>query len=223
MNHRPLRRVNGFTLIELLTIIAIIGILAAIIIPVTGRVRESARGSTCRSNLRQVTMATLLAANDNRGRFPAMRSFEWDQPGWNVAGGPRYVYLREGLSRYIKNGNRYYEPFRCPTQEARGREGGRKGDFLVQDNNGSPHYRYNAFMAANNPLPNDPARAMLYFETIWSDWPARDWPHRQSGFSISVSYADGHVTTMTEPAYRELVRGAATEGDSEFFQRGWRR
>ena len=43
---------SGFTLIELLTVIAIIAILAAILIPVVGSVRASARSSVCQSNLR---------------------------------------------------------------------------------------------------------------------------------------------------------------------------
>ena len=57
-------------MIELLTVIAIIGILAAILIPVVGRVRESARMSTCQSNLRQWHAAWLMFANDNNGRVP---------------------------------------------------------------------------------------------------------------------------------------------------------
>ncbi len=66
------RRRGGFTLIELLTVIAIIGILAAILIPVVGAVRESARASQCLSNLRQIGSGIYLYADDNDGRLPPL-------------------------------------------------------------------------------------------------------------------------------------------------------
>ena len=64
---------GGFTLIELLTVIAIIAILAAILIPVVGKVRETARASKCLSNLRGWGVATALFAADNKNRLPATR------------------------------------------------------------------------------------------------------------------------------------------------------
>lgn len=60
----------GFTLIELLTVIAIIGILASIIIPTVGKVRESARRTADASNLRQIGTACLTWANEHNDRFP---------------------------------------------------------------------------------------------------------------------------------------------------------
>ncbi|RRJ94728.1 prepilin-type N-terminal cleavage/methylation domain-containing protein [Opitutaceae bacterium TAV4] len=66
-------KVTGFTLIELLTVIAIIGILAAILIPTVGRVRQSARAATCTSNLRQIHAGVMLWAGENKDRYMPAR------------------------------------------------------------------------------------------------------------------------------------------------------
>lgn len=70
----PSRRA-GFTLIELLVVIAIIAILAAILFPVFARAREKARQTMCAQNMRQITTAFILYADDNNGRLPGTQAF----------------------------------------------------------------------------------------------------------------------------------------------------
>ena len=67
---------QGFTLIELLVVIAIIAILAAILFPVFAQAREKARGISCLSNIKQLSLGMIMYAQDYDESFPQWR---WDQ------------------------------------------------------------------------------------------------------------------------------------------------
>lgn len=117
---------SGFTLIELLTVIAIIGILAAIIIPTVSKVREKARSSQCANNLRQWGMAVNLYAVDNKNTYYVVSSNgrAWSQIGTNAG-----VY-----SPYFKREKRldYGDMLFCPTEEVARRiadNGGNTPDY----------------------------------------------------------------------------------------------
>ena len=75
---------HAFTLIELLVVIAIIASLASLLLPALGRAKEQARSVHCLNQIRQLGLATLNYADDNREQVPIQfpEHLEWT---WGTA------------------------------------------------------------------------------------------------------------------------------------------
>lgn len=69
---RTVRAADGFTLVELLVVVAIIGMLCALLMPAIGGAAQKAKSAKCLGSLRQVGIAVqqYLADPDNGNRFP---------------------------------------------------------------------------------------------------------------------------------------------------------
>ena len=102
---------RGFTLIELLVVIAIIAILAAILFPVFGRARESARRASCQSNLKQIGLGLMQYAQDYDGWTPGSVTFN-QMPSGGAASWPSMI------QPYVKSS----QLFVCPSSDTTARD-----------------------------------------------------------------------------------------------------
>lgn len=86
------RRAGAFTLVELLTVIAIIGILAALLLPAVTRSQMRAKRIVCVNDLGQMGIAFQIFMHDHAGKFPMSvpmsdgGSQEFVQNGYAVGG-----------------------------------------------------------------------------------------------------------------------------------------
>jgi prepilin-type N-terminal cleavage/methylation domain-containing protein len=67
-----MKRKQGFSLVELLVVVAIIGILVSLLLPVIGQIRNKAKWSVCISNLRSMGLGIHAYADDYHGVVPYM-------------------------------------------------------------------------------------------------------------------------------------------------------
>ena len=200
---------NGFTLVELLVVIAIIAVLMAILMPALHRAREQGKRAVCLNNVKQLTLAWILYADDNDGKLVngmggVDRSKEKAWVGMCRANGSeklpedqQIIAIQEGaLWPYCK----VLKLYRCPT--------GFQGELLtyaaMDGVNGKPREgtaKPGVWVKKRAEIRNPPYRMVFidegyvtadsyathYVEERWYDDPTV-----RHGDGTNFSFADGH-------------------------------
>ncbi len=153
---------TAFTLIELLVVIAIIGILAAILLPALSRARAQARSTQCVNNLRQLYLANVMYAGENKGCYvPAAADIfdfqngnhcRWHGRRESSDGNSDFDFHQGPLFEYLADG-RVKE---CPEFMEVRKRGGTANTF----ESGTGGYGYNmAYVGSTLSTTEDPDQA----------------------------------------------------------------
>jgi prepilin-type processing-associated H-X9-DG protein len=175
---RATRRLSAFTLIEMLVIIAVIGLLAALLLPVFSRAKEAARATACISNLHQIGLALQVYVDSHHNRLPVMR----DRPA-DTNAAPTNTLPSVDVVLKTELGN--LKVLRCPSD--------RKGIF---ERTGSS-YSWNSLLNGEDAdhlkvlgLNFSPHAIPVFFDK--EGFHAARGPDK----AVNYLYADGHIKNL---------------------------
>ncbi len=142
---------RGFTLIEMLVVIAIIALLVTLLFPMTNKMLEKAKRTTCLGQMRQIGQACMLYASEHDGILEGAYSYT---SGGGAANRRHWYYYLVQEDKYLNLSGLGEKILRCPKNE-----GGIYGMYTSKVTGGcgdAPDMRFMYRDIPGRDWPNDP-------------------------------------------------------------------
>jgi len=217
---------RAFTIIELIVVIAIITALAAILLPAIKKAREQAHQTQCESNLRQLTVAYMMFAQENHDAFlsPDASNAQAGFPANNSDGQVILPLFKYAPATSV---------FHCPNDDRPGALSYSINEYvagtwptylrhIMRSSEVTNGTRIFLFIEEQNLNPKSPNYSggfslTLYPSPIW----LRHFPAILHGQGTCISFLDGHVDyypwsdprTPTLPILAKTVQFPSTPGN----------
>ena len=203
--HSRLNRVrSAFTLIELLVVIGIIGILVAILVPVSLKAIEMARRSSCANNLKSIGVAFTTYATDHKGEMP--HDAPLPPADGNFAETPDFTAIV--VKVYTNNYIRDLRLWICPSDKLDGNSSVAAARDIAsfQSQAGNCSYMYvsgyhlmrTAETPALAPMLCDESNEKEYGKATPGDMPDITDEDNHGADVRNVLFLDGHVVTFKD-------------------------
>lgn len=200
---------RAFSLIELLVVMAIIGILAAFLLPVLRQAKEKARGAVCLNNLHQVNLATRMYAEDHNDAVVLPSGFVNSRTDYQLY--KQYVKRYAGYKGVASPSEKL---FACPSDTFFWSRGDGSGSyngsgFCAQPFTDFTSYAFNGGNRNGTNFPGIagvrlaavrvPAKTLLIFEAAaltpfsWHEPQKTPGDYRVLNSVNAVSFVDGHA------------------------------
>ncbi|MHC4444373.1 MAG: type II secretion system protein [Planctomycetota bacterium] len=187
-----MRRKPAFTLIELLTVVAILALLIAIILPSLSKARSQTKRTACAAHLRQVGIALLAYLPENRDRMPHISYMPSYGPGPLTTDEP--IYLADVLKRQL---NKQEEVLECPEDRPHKTEryAPNTGKSYFESERSS--YEYRVRLRGLSPKE--------FYKAIGPPWRENKDPVPPNTVWIARDYDNFHIKRFKRPERRPFI------------------